>query len=360
MASKSPADPLDSLQFMLNDLIVQIGKALRAASKQPGRRDVAVVQSILQNHVPNSIEGFHSALDGMESEIMRAKAVLRRDLDHLGARSVSNASYAAPGGIANGPLPHVSPAFQADAFQTAEPSNPPAKPPHPAPPGLGAPTAPMAPVPDMGGDMASMEPVVKQEMTPSAPQASMEPVKETTLPTGPLQTSVPESSALHAAPEAPMDDLFNIGEGGAGGVNNHGEFNFTDITFSLAPVNNESQGPPQARQPEMDMSAFGNEDMSSLDNMLPPDALVPTAAGLGGDMTNGGGNVKAPQDKMQGVDKVNGDASDNLDDMFTLGGDGGMDLDMNLGGGDSSNFDSMFFTELEDVKYDDAFFNIGE
>jgi hypothetical protein len=156
-----------------------------------------------------------------------------------------------------------------------------------------------------------------------------------------------------------MDDLFNIGDGGAAVGNNPGEFNFTDITFSLAPVNGESQDAARARQPEMDMSAFGNEDMSSLDNMLPTDALMPAAAaaagpgpgpGPGGDLGNAAVNATAPQDKTQGA---NADASDNLDDMFTLGGDGGMELD-------SSNFDSMFFTEMDDVKYDDDFFNIAE
>lgn len=217
----------------------------------------------------------------------------------------------------------------------------------------------MAPVPDMGGDIAPVEPQIKREMAPSAPQASMEPAKEAAPPPDSLPPSTSDPSALHAAPEAPMDDLFNIGDGGAAVGNNPGEFNFTDITFSLAPVNGESQDAARARQPEMDMSAFGNEDMSSLDNMLPTDALMPAATaataagpgpGPGGDLGNAAVNATAPQDKTQGA---NADASDNLDDMFTLGGDGGMELD-------SSNFDSMFFTEMDDVKYDDDFFNIAE
>lgn len=263
----------------------------------------------------------------------------------------------------NSTRPPLGSVTRMEVAQTPESSSPLAQLSHQALPNLSAPTAPMAPVPDMGGQMAPVDVHVKHELQAPAPQAIMEPTKEPGPSADVKPAPVPEPLALHAAPEAPMDDLFSIGDGTATVGNTSGEFNFTDITFSLAPGNGESQDQARTRQSEMDLSAFGNEDMSSLDNMLPADTLVPPTAGLGGVLSNTAAKTSIDKiqegDKANG-DKVNGDTSDNLDDMFTLGGDGGMDLDMNLGGGDSSNFDSMFFTELEDVKYDDAFFNIGE
>uniref|UniRef100_L2GGZ5 Uncharacterized protein n=1 Tax=Colletotrichum fructicola (strain Nara gc5) TaxID=1213859 RepID=L2GGZ5_COLFN len=165
--------------------------------------------------------------------------------------------------------------------------------------------------------------------------------------TEPIATQPPQSGA----PEAPMDDLFGLGgdAGGGGAEGSNSEFHFTDMTFSLAPPNNDSQGQPQSQDAAMDMSFGSGEmggDLLSLDNLLPPD--------------NWAGQEKPAEGKMEKQD------STNLDDLFNLDGNTSldeMDLDMNMGGdgGDGSTFDDMYFgdmTEMEHGKFDDAFFGI--
>ncbi|GKT43707.1 uncharacterized protein ColSpa_03888 [Colletotrichum spaethianum] len=372
MANSKPADAesAEALHGLLNDVLIQTGKALRSQSKE-GRSQLQA-QISLQTKIPELIETFHWKLDDLESEIMRAKAALQRDLDRFRQERQPVEQPAPIEAQTKSPMAidldsssrEPSPENKTEVTEDSGP--------HRVPPAEPSAAPPMAPFPDMGVSFQPpSEPAqpVKQETTP-APPAMMAPMGEVKLESKPTPpASQPQPSG---APEAPMDDLFGIGgdggDGGdAGGGNeaNDTEFHFTDMTFSLAPANNDSQPQPRAQEAPMDMS-FGSGDMGgdllSLDNLLPSDnnaakqepkaetAPAPPAAV---------DQQKPAEAKMEKQDS-------SLDDLFALDDGTGMDdmdLDMNMGGegGDGNNFDDMMFfddTEMEHGKFDEDFFQI--
>ncbi|EEY20893.1 predicted protein [Verticillium alfalfae VaMs.102] len=69
--SHKPKDALDQLQYMLNDVIIQIGKALKASTKQPNRQNVSQIHASLQTH--ESERGFAKRF-GPSSTTPRATA----------------------------------------------------------------------------------------------------------------------------------------------------------------------------------------------------------------------------------------------------------------------------------------------
>ncbi|GJC95535.1 hypothetical protein ColKHC_04361 [Colletotrichum higginsianum] len=83
MASSKPAntDSAEALHGLLNDVLIQTGKALKSQNREG--RSQAQAQISLQSKLPEIIETFHWKLDDLESEIMRAKAALQRDLDRF-------------------------------------------------------------------------------------------------------------------------------------------------------------------------------------------------------------------------------------------------------------------------------------
>ncbi|ROT42787.1 hypothetical protein SODALDRAFT_319390 [Sodiomyces alkalinus F11] len=368
--SNKPTDPLDQIQFMLNDVIVQIGKALRATNRQGDRRNLAQVQASVKSRVPDTIENFHWALDDLESEIVNAKAALQRDLDRLRAKRMSPRDEHSPAEAGSKSsvtmrtnFSQPTPSLQLkqenrDASGAAQ----------------AAPPAPMAPFPDMGvGTTPSPARVtdagIKQEPAPSAPQAIMGPI-------GDAGASSAGAKIALAAPEAPMDDLPGMsrttnGSGGGSGA----EFNFTDMTFDLAPSSNEPPNSSTSQNLNMDTPRFGTaDDMLSLDQFLAPN--TGTASQPATSRNNAGNNAtvaaaasaaQKPQELTKstaraaaagtgvGVGVGEGDKS-NLDSTA-------MDLDIDVGGGaDGSNFDDMFFgnSNVEDeIQFDDAFFGIS-
>ncbi|KZL79987.1 hypothetical protein CI238_12244 [Colletotrichum incanum] len=384
MANSKPADTdsAEALHGLLNDVLIQTGKALRSQSKE-GRSQVQA-QISLQTKIPELIDTFHWNLDDLESEIMRAKAALQRDLDRFRQERQPVEQPAPIEAQTKSPIAidldsssrEVSPENKTEVTEATGPHRVPAE-------SSAAPS--MAPFPDMGVSFQPQpEPAqpVKQETTPAPPamMAPMSEVKSESKPTPPA--SQPQPSG---APEAPMDDLFGLGgsgggEGGdAGGGDeaNDSEFHFTDMTFSLAPPNNDSQPQPRAQEAPMDMS-FGSGDMGgdllSLDNLLPPDnnaakqepgpgaAPAPpatTAAAAAAAPPAAADQQKPAEAKMEKQDS-------SLDDLFALDGNTGMDdmdLDMNMGGegGEGNNFDDMMFfddTEMEHGKFDEDFFQI--
>ncbi|KAL2752576.1 hypothetical protein ACRALDRAFT_1077788 [Sodiomyces alcalophilus JCM 7366] len=363
--TNKPTDPLDQIQFMLNDVIVQIGKALRATHQQAGRRNVAQVQALVQNRVPDTIENFHWALDDLESEIVNAKGALQRDLDRLQAKRTSPRNEP--------PASEVGPKSSATAD-----SNPP----QPPAPGLQlkqegqdasgasqtAPAAPMAPFPDMSaGAVAASARVtdasIKPESAPSAPQAVMGPV-------GDAGASSNEAKPPLAAPEAPMDDMLRVPR--AANRAPGAEFNFTDMTFDLAPASNETQNPPASQNSNMDTSRFGSaDDMLSLDQFLPPNTANQSGTGANNAANNSANNATVPATTP--TNQKPEEQTRNTATAATGGmGEGGggksnldntaMDLGLDVGGGaDSSNFDDMFFgnSNVEEIQFDDAFFGIS-
>ncbi|OLN81601.1 hypothetical protein CCHL11_05518 [Colletotrichum chlorophyti] len=364
--SKSLAtDSADALQGLLNDALIQTGKALKSFSKD-GRHHVQG-QISLQSKMPEIIENFNWKLDDLESEIIRAKAALQRDLDRIRQQRLPvpqpapvEAQSKEPMSIDIDSSRDPTPEKKAQLTEATGPHRVPAEP-------SAAPS--MAPFPDMGVSFQPpLEPQSIKEESAPAPPAMMAPMgemKPETKPTSPITQTQPS-----VAPEAPMDDMFNIDSGdaadgdagGNGAEGNNSEFHFTDMTFSLAPPNNEAQGQPQSQDTSMDMS-FGTADIGgdllSLDNLLPQESAAKGAAPAPSEAP--ATNQEKPADtKTEKQDS-------NLDDLFNLDGNANMesmDLDMSLGGeggGDGSTFDDMYFgdmTEMEHGKFDDAFFGI--
>ncbi|KAG7140213.1 hypothetical protein HYQ45_002915 [Verticillium longisporum] len=380
--SHKPKDPLDQLQYMLNDVIIQIGKALKASTKQPNRQNVSQIHASLQTRMPETIEHFHWALNDLESEVMRAKGALQRDLDRLQQRRApqpEEAIKASPAPMIASPASVTLVVASPELAQKSPPSPPLKEEPtqsapfsaaqeSPAPP----PMAPMAPIPDMGGNDSMPTPVqpkadIKREPTPSVPQAMMAPMDSIPVKSEetPATSSVAPEPSMSTAPEAPMDDLFDLSGGeNEGGGGNGSEFDFTDITFGLDPSVDSQSQPTADVAPQPDMSTTSGlpatAEMSTLDGLLPVAAPVQSAATTASTAMT---NTEPP--KVEG-DQKTGDpqstaAVDN--DIFDLDGIGGnMDLDMNLGNnGDGSSFDDMFYggDNMEDVQFDDAFFGLS-
>ncbi|KAL5347802.1 hypothetical protein ACLOAV_007212 [Pseudogymnoascus australis] len=90
--SAQPAKPqtkqqqhLDTLQNLINTILIETGKALRSANLK-GAKTISHDNDRLQMYMPKAITNFHGALDELESDIVRAKAVIARDLRELRKR----------------------------------------------------------------------------------------------------------------------------------------------------------------------------------------------------------------------------------------------------------------------------------
>ncbi|RFU24334.1 hypothetical protein B7463_g12004, partial [Scytalidium lignicola] len=80
--------PLAILQSMINGILIETGKALRASDKDSGKT-LSQANARLRSTIPSAIDNFHQALDEIESNIVRAKAVLTRDLEELRAKRLA-------------------------------------------------------------------------------------------------------------------------------------------------------------------------------------------------------------------------------------------------------------------------------
>ncbi|KAH9430878.1 hypothetical protein MCOR02_008202 [Pyricularia oryzae] len=83
MASQKPPQRLDALESMVNDVVVQTAKAIRS-SRVDGPRAVPAVSH--GQRIQDLHNNFNSVLDDVESELMKAKAILQRDLDLMRAK----------------------------------------------------------------------------------------------------------------------------------------------------------------------------------------------------------------------------------------------------------------------------------
>ncbi|CAK7206731.1 hypothetical protein SEUCBS139899_009537 [Sporothrix eucalyptigena] len=105
---------LEVLDQTIADVLIHAGKAIRAQSKN-GRK---VVGSLSATKISDANTAFNSTLDSIETDILRAKSTLRRDLDLIRAqKSVAAAAAAAPKKEAtqNGVTPlHQAPAAAMD------------------------------------------------------------------------------------------------------------------------------------------------------------------------------------------------------------------------------------------------------
>ncbi|KAI0114817.1 hypothetical protein F4814DRAFT_417154 [Daldinia grandis] len=403
-------DPLEILDKMFNEVLVQTGKHLKANAKD-GPRNVSASNAI-RAKTSDSMTTYHYALDDLESEIIRAKAVILRDLEKLHA--------------ARAPVPAPTPA---PAPQPVAPPAPMMELPSSAAHTMNAPAfapkqehKPTAPFPDMGMgmgmstdvvDLTSSDkkpsprvsasairppvraaPPVKNEVKPSPKQLHKpspklaQPIKVTPVPPpqiprlqppqpstiGPAATTQPQPAASITQPsrqvqttpaaQAAQDATLNamlvpanaVGSdtNAAGGSNALG---FTDMQFSLAPSNTEASGAPPAPMPEFDLTTFapqeGGKDMPLNSSKL-GNTTVKATTGAGQH------NITAPPQQPKEEDKTD----TNLDDLFNLDNtNGGTDNMFDLGGGgvnDSTFDDMMYFDNNNDAdlaQFDEEYFN---
>ncbi|KID73107.1 uncharacterized protein G6M90_00g088070 [Metarhizium brunneum] len=385
MTTPKAKDPLDALQLLVNDVLVQTGKALRA-SRRDSQGNFPPSQGVLQPKLPDTIRAFHSALDDLENDIIRAKSVLLRDLNQIRAQNHSSdesrslaqttqlePQSKSPMAIEIESSPQAAP--KEEAIENDGPGNKPVG----------------APIPDMGmglgldlgiSDLAQPTVSIKEENISSQALIGLHAGGP-----GPVKTESKESN--YEAPIAPMDVTLegtqaNIGGGGGGGGDDtvleltNSDLNFTDMEFTLAPTapTNDNQNQPGSdgnaaasnTEPSFDLSSFGATDgatgsMSSLENMLPANSTeqpAPTTNAPEGRLADGQPHTEAEKKEPM--------AEPALADVFTGGGQtDGMDFDFSLGdgmGGDT--FDDLMndrdntFDTMEHGDFDANFFGLDK
>ncbi|KAI5460015.1 hypothetical protein BGZ63DRAFT_405965 [Mariannaea sp. PMI_226] len=277
MASQLPQDPLDVLQLMVNDVLVQTGKALRA-SRKDGQGNVAQAHGSLQNKLPDTISTFHNALDELENDIIRAKSVLLRDLTQIRQQKMQEElqqqqqqqqqeeQYKQQQQLL---LQQEQEQQPVQTLPQPEPIEPQSKeamvidldsspPPTDQPMTETKATKPVAPFPDMGMGLPDLghNDIIKSE-APSIPSTT---------------------TAAATAPMAPMPDMdekpVDIDMDISGGDLSNQELNFTNMEFSLAPTTNDGQNPSSTQDPSFDLTTFapaeGRDDLLGFEDLLPP------------------------------------------------------------------------------------------
>ncbi|RDA93343.1 hypothetical protein CP533_0323 [Ophiocordyceps camponoti-saundersi (nom. inval.)] len=236
-------DPLDALQLLVNDVLVQTGKALRA-SRRDGHTMVPPVHGALPAKLPDTIKAFHAALDELDSEIIGAKSVILRDLKELQSRKTQNKEQPAPPIEVPPPSPPIidvesSPA--AVAMDHHPTKTEPAK-------------QSVAPFPDMGMSLpeaAQPSVAIKEEHTPAHDVTT-----EGVGPAPVMSTTDRQSIGDQHQPATEGEDTLNMNTMNPG-------LSFTDMEFTLAPTNNDSQNHPvgdaaalTAAEPSFDLASF--------------------------------------------------------------------------------------------------------
>jgi len=212
--------------------------------------------------------------------------------------------------------------------------------------------------------MKNASPIVKAASLANVPQ---KPAAKATPPPAPAPTPTPPVSSAAApeppAPAAAIDDSLESLFGLAGTPTSstqaaNPELNFTDMPFSLAAGDEESQPQNEPRDEEFDLSAFTvdpSDDLLSAD-----DASMTGGTGRAGVAPMDLSVLPvAPEDVSKQPERA---PEANMDDFFSLSGTS-MDMDLGLTGradDTTTNFDELFFdggdTEMADV--DDAYFTL--
>ncbi|KAI0128808.1 hypothetical protein BJ170DRAFT_347071 [Xylariales sp. AK1849] len=396
MATPPAKDPLDILEAMFKEVLVQTGKALKGSQKD-GSRNVISAGSALRTKMPETMTTFHYALDDLESEITRAKAVLLRDLEKLQAARMpvpvpvpvappapmmaeprrpaavmmdmpssaahtinTNANFQPKEETKRAPFPDMGMGLSADVVDLTAGDKPATASPRVSAgnlkPGAGARTTPP----------------VKQSPKPT-PQAKVTPVPPPQIPPQPtaIGPSAPRAAAppqpppaVQAAQDSSMDAMLSLpSTGGAAtaDMTGGGELNFTNMEFSLAPSSDgPSQNAPPAPMQDFDLSSFtqdGGNEMLSMDNFH----------NAGGNSTNAAPADAATATPAKGPENTAAaGTSQNVDSIYDLGNIGSgndMDLDLSLGGNagvNDSTFDDLFFdTNDSDMgQFDNAYFGL--
>ncbi|TFB01536.1 hypothetical protein CCMA1212_006223 [Trichoderma ghanense] len=352
-ASPSISGPLDALQSIINDVLVQTGKALRA-SRRDSQGNLTYAYGPTQAKLPDTIEQFHMTLNELESEILSAKSTLLRDYNELQEKKRQILSR---------------PTFQTADGQTKRPPTVEmATPPEPVfkdePMAEDTEVKPMAPFPNMSINLAEPEP-----MEISAKETNGQPPQQQPPPPGgmnglngtaspglvpqPLNADQKPMVEMHSGPPGPNVPPAMPEPSG---------MNFTDMEFTLAaPPGSEVPGQPNtSKEPSFDMATFapadGGDDLLSLNHLLPTDT------------NNAPGAAPQPQMKMEEI-KADGGAAPMNTDFFGPGSGAadGMDFDFSLGGSGDDTFDDLMNNrdstfELMDAggDFDTAFFGLDK
>ncbi|KAK4668839.1 uncharacterized protein QC764_711000 [Podospora pseudoanserina] len=357
---RAPKVPvLEPLEKGLNEILVLTGKAFRAAGKDPKKGTPQETAAAINAQVPAVIGRFNNALDDLECDLLRAKAVLLRDLNQLKANQKPppppKQKPVAPSAASIPPAPIESPvmAKKAQVFKGNMPGSS-----RPAPSPVAVPVhptkqenKPVAPIPNMGGiDLSSPElkhspspkTVPRSKPVKNSPQlasvaaaaaaagrpASAPPKKESKIlppqiprpgtaapqfPSGPATmqakaASVPARNMSASPAMANSTPVAGAAPQQSQGLPQASSDNFfTDMTFTVAP---SAEQPGQHQQPQQ-------IDMSKLD----------------GSNNFGVGSGSSTMDVDNEIDNLFEDIS--------------MNMDYNLEGGDSagdnSNFNDMYF-----------------
>ncbi|KAL2134183.1 hypothetical protein VTI74DRAFT_804 [Chaetomium olivicolor] len=389
------ATGFDVLQQTVNDVLVTTAKAVRASSRD-GKVFQAEASAALEMRVCAAVEKFNSVLDDIEMEILRAKAVLLRDLNQL------RASRKPPSPVQKPAAPPAQMDVDLESLDAVA-KEPFTGLPGPSMSGKQA-SKPVAPFPNMGFDETSpgMAPAASPKALPRAREAvkpmgnapaaavavvagqpaSVPPKKELKVP--PPQAARPGGAAT--ALQTPLGPTTQAKSVSAVPSNSQSatatpnnvqnppaaappaqpsatrEGLFTDMTFTLAPPPSDVQAqkqPPQAPQPRRpsqqqpqpptagtaDPGAGGSADLNTQQSAARPANVANMDLGTqGGKVGNSNG--------MADVDAK-------IDTLFDLG-----PLDQyDLGNGDSSNFNDMFFGNSDnnggEGEFDDAYFNLN-
>ncbi|KAG6133462.1 hypothetical protein E4U12_002744 [Claviceps purpurea] len=246
MASAVAKDPLDALQSLINDALVQTGKALRA-SRRDSHGNLPATH--MQAKLPDTDRAFHLALDSLDNEIIRAKSVILRDMNKLKKKKTAAAetspSLPQPEPVeAHSKSAMVididsSPQATTEAMPKEEPADNSCVVPKPA-----------APFPDMGMSVPAVTSVAIKKNHPPSQALYMTEAPVSNQPTAEVK------QVAHAAPVPLMDaNLDNSTSGLTGG------HDVVDLTSSN--LNNSTSNDPNMHNSNMNNSNMNNSNMNN-------------------------------------------------------------------------------------------------
>lgn len=308
----------DNLSDQLGVIIVQMGRIMRTQVSNQDRAEIIVEHA--RKKMLDATDSFHSTLDDLEIEIMRAKAVFLRDLDQLRGQKQQNAAATTqvappapmvidldglkPSGptipvapmmasgssafVANHGIPKaegkpvapfpdmgapvIPPSKPADAvpFARAKTSvdqkhpspkqtkQPTPKPAHKPAPRSNPPSGRMANKPNPMASTQNQVPRPSATAPPSAPAMAPAPPP---VPTAPMPVPTAQMSVAPAAPMAPVNAT-QAPPPAASNVSATTQIPFTNATFTLDPTNHDAMmpsggGDTNLDMPMIDMDTFG-------------------------------------------------------------------------------------------------------
>ncbi|KOS19097.1 hypothetical protein ESCO_001110 [Escovopsis weberi] len=256
MAAPNPRDPLDALQSLIDDVLIQTGKALRASRKDAQGSLSQTPEMMAQPRLPETIRQYHCALDQLESEILRAKSVLLRDLNQVQERKRLF--------IKPDPQPVEPQSKLPIAIDLDSPSPPATKVDGSMPPAHEAPRPLMAPFPNMSidppNDPGQMD-IITAATAAGATQPQPAPLPMSLDP----PSGNPSNPGGHPGgplpPPAPDSDLKMDLHHSTAVMPGTSGMNFTDMEFSLAPPPSaDHQAPANPNDTAFDLATFAPAD----------------------------------------------------------------------------------------------------